>query len=227
MSGFLYLVATPIGNYEDITYRATRILKEVDLILIEERSEGIRFLNHLGLAKQNWLTFNEHNEQSQTPEILRLLTEGKNVALISDAGTPVFSDPGGILVKSAIKAGIKLVPIPGASAVLPALVASGFPIGRFLFYGWLSPKTEQRVEELRGLRRETRTIVLLDTPYRLIPLLRDVSAVLGTARRVVVAFNISMADEEYFRGTAGELFERFGKEKRKGEFVLVIKGDEE
>ena len=224
MSGILYLVATPIGNYDDITFRAIRILKEADVVVYEERKEGQRLLAKLGIEEKLIESLNEHNEAAAAFHILEHLHQGKNIALISDAGTPVFSDPGQVLVRKAIDQGIKIVPIPGASSLLPALTVCGFPIDQFLFYGFLSPKSERRSSELRQLRAERRTMVFMDTPYRLIPLLRDIAEIIGANRRVCIAFNLTMPDEQIFRGEAKELFHHFEKKNIRGEFVVVLEG---
>jgi 16S rRNA (cytidine1402-2'-O)-methyltransferase len=221
MSGILYLVATPIGNVEDITFRALRILKEVDLIVYEERKEGLRLLHHFSIEKPVE-SLNEHNEAAASQIILGRLKEGKSVALISDAGTPVFSDPGQLLVREAISANIRIVPIPGASSLLPALIVSGFPINEFVFQGFLSPKRNRRIAELQQLKREPRTIALMEAPYRLVQLVRDIAEVFGSTRRICVAFDLTLPTEEIFRGAAQELYQRFSKEERKGEFVLLI-----
>jgi 16S rRNA (cytidine1402-2'-O)-methyltransferase len=192
MSGVLYLVATPIGNYDDITFRAIQVLKEVDVIVCEERSEGQRLLRHYGIENQVE-TLNEHNEAAAASVIITILKEGKSIALISDAGTPVFSDPGRILVEKAIHQNIKIVPIPGASSLLPALIVSGFSIKEFVFAGFLSPKRERRLTELCEFRKERCTIVLMDTPYRLVQLLRDMADVFGETRRVCVAFDLTLS----------------------------------
>ena len=223
MSGTLYLVATPIGNLEDMTHRALRILKEVDLVVYEERKEGGRMLRHFGVEKPVE-SLNEHNERAASYVILEKLKEGKSVALMSDAGTPVFSDPGQFLVEKAIAASIRVVPIPGASSLLPALIVSGFPINRFLFYGFLSPKRDRRLTELQQLKRELRTIVVMDTPYRLVQLVRDIADVFGESRRICVAFDLTLPTEEIIRGTAPELYRQFSKNEKKGEFVIVIEG---
>ncbi|MGH2567906.1 MAG: 16S rRNA (cytidine(1402)-2'-O)-methyltransferase [Bacteroidota bacterium] len=223
MSGTLYLVATPIGNLEDMTFRALRILKEADLVVYEERKTGSALLRHFGIEKPVE-SLNEHNESAAASLVLSELKKGKNVALISDAGTPVFSDPGQLLVKKAIAGQIRIVPIPGATSLLPALISSGFPIGEFVFAGFLSPKRNRRVTELQQLKNERRTVVLMDTPYRLVQLLRDITDVLGPMRRLSVAFDLTMPTEEIFRGTAQSLFQRFSKEERKGEFVVVVEG---
>jgi 16S rRNA (cytidine1402-2'-O)-methyltransferase len=223
MPGVLYLVAVPIGNYDDITFRAIKVLKEANLVVCEERSEGQRLLHRYGIENQIE-TLNEHNETAAASVFINILKEGKSIALISDAGTPVFSDPGRIMVEKAIRQNIKIIPVPGASSLLPALIVSGFAIKEFLFAGFLSPKRERRLTELRELRKEQRTIVLMDTPYRLVQLLRDMADVFGETRRVCIAFNLTMPDEEIFYGTAPELHKKFQKEEKKGEFVVVLEG---
>ena len=222
MAGILYLVATPIGNYSDITLRALEVLKSVDLVVCEERKEGLRLLHHYEIVKQIE-TLNEHNEAAATFHILEHLKNGTNIAVISDCGTPVFSDPGQLLVRKAIEAGITTVPLPGASSLMPALTVSGFPIDKFVYYGWLSPKRPRRIAELQ-LRREHRAIVLMDTPYRLVALLKDIAQVFGTSRRLSIAYNLTMPDEEIFHGSAPALADQFEREGRKGEFVVVIEG---
>ena len=223
MVGTLFLVATPIGNWEDITLRALRVLKEVDLVVYEERKEGTRLLRHYGIDKPVE-SFNEHNEAAATQTILNRIKSGGSVAVISDAGTPVFSDPGQTLVQRAQQLGIRVVPIPGASSLMPALVVSGFPIREFLFQGFLSPKRERRIAELQKLKRETRTVVLMEAPYRLVQLVRDIADVFGDSRRVCVAFDMTLPSEQIFHGSAPELYKRFLKEERKGEFVLLLEG---
>lgn len=223
MAGTLFLVATPIGNWEDITLRALRVLKEVDLIIFEERKEGSRLLRHYGIERPVE-SLNEHNEAAVTSVILGRMKEGASVALISDAGTPVFSDPGLVLVKRALEQGIKVVPVPGASSLLAALIVSGFPIGEFVFQGFLSPKKERRMSELQQLKREPRTIVLMEAPYRLVQLVRDIADVFGASRRICVAFDLTLPTEQIFHGTAPELYKRFAKEERKGEFVVLLEG---
>ena len=223
MSGTLYLVSIPIGNYDDITLRALQVLKMVDVVVCEERTEGLRLLRHYEIEKQVE-TLNEHNEHAAASVMIDVMKKEKSVALISDAGTPVFSDPGRVLVEKAIRHNIKIVPVPGASSLLPALIVSGFPIKEFLFAGFLSPKRERRLTELRILRKEQRTIVLMDTPYRLVQLLRDMADVFGETRRVCVAFDLTLASEEIIHGTAPNLYQKFLKEEKKGEFVVVLEG---
>ena len=221
MPGTLFLVATPIGNLEDMTFRALRVLKEVDIVVYEERKEGGRLLRHFGIEKVVE-SLNEHNETASTSIILGKLKEGKSVALISDAGTPVFSDPGRLLVQKASDSHIKIVPIPGASSLMPALTVSGFPIDQFVFYGFLSPKRNRRIAELQELRREEKTIVLMDAPYRLVQLMRDIAEVFGEGRRVCVAFDLTLPTEEIYHGTGPKLYQQFSRSEKKGEFVVIL-----
>jgi len=223
-TGTLYIVATPIGNYEDMTIRALAVLRSADVIVYEERREGEKLLAHLSVSGKEVGQLNEHNEASGSDFIMGCLAQGRNVALISDAGTPVFADPGGSLIRRAIERGIRIVPIPGASSLLPALVGSGLPTDRFLYYGFLSPKTSRRQEELRSLAHEERTIVLMDTPYRLVALLRNLTEVFGPERRACVAFNLTMSGEKLYRDPVGKLLKFFEAQAMKGEFVIVIEG---
>lgn len=223
MSGTLYLIATPIGNPRDITLRALDVLAGVDLVVIEERREGDRLLREAGITKPSEC-LNEHNEAAATQVILSHLLAGKNVGLISDAGTPVFSDPGRLLVRGAVERNIRVVPVPGASSLMPALTVSGFGIDSFVFAGWLSPKKERRRAELRQLRQERRAIVLMDTPYRLGSLMADLAEAFGDARQVCIAFNLTMPDEKVFHGTAASLRRELAARPLKGEFVVVIEG---
>ena len=220
--GTLYLVATPIGNYDDITIRALQTLRTVDIVVYEERREGERLLRHFNIERPTE-ELNEHNEAAATFHILAHLKKGRSVALVSDGGTPVFSDPGRILVERAIAGNIPIVPVPGASSLLPALIVSGFSLDQFLFYGWLSPKKERRRTELRQLLAERRTVILMDTPYRLTSLLRDLAETFGR-RRMCLAYNLTMPDEKIYHGTAEGLFALLGQKEVKGEFVIVIDG---
>jgi 16S rRNA (cytidine1402-2'-O)-methyltransferase len=223
MAGILYLVATPIGNAQDMTFRALDVLRCVDLVVCEERREGERLLKHFDISKPLEM-LNEHNEAAATHTILLALRAEKSVALISDCGTPVFSDPGQMLVRAATEAGVRVVPIPGASSLMPALTVTGFSIDQFLYYGWLSPKKERRRAELRQLQQERRTIVLMETPYRLSGLLRDLADTFGDSRRCCLAFNLTLPEERIFHGTAVQLFRALGPKELKGEFVIVIEG---
>ncbi|MBI3814493.1 MAG: 16S rRNA (cytidine(1402)-2'-O)-methyltransferase [Nitrospinae bacterium] len=190
MSGTLYIVSTPIGNYEDITLRALKVLKDADEVICEEFKEGKRLLKQYGIDKPV-RRLNEHNEKKETPQIIKDLKNGKNFALISDCGTPVFADPGSYLIKEAVSANIKLVPVPGASSLMSALVAAGIPVDRFVYYGFLSPKREMRRKELLRIRVEKIPVVLLDTPYRLFSLLGDIIDVLGKETHVIFCMDIT------------------------------------
>jgi 16S rRNA (cytidine1402-2'-O)-methyltransferase len=223
MSGTLYLVSTPIGNDEDISLRALKVFRDVDVVVCEELKEGRRLLARHGIQKP-LETLNEHNERASTRWIIDRLREGKTIALISDAGTPVFSDPGQSLVRAAIVADFKIVPVPGANSLLPALIVSGFPIDNFLFFGWFSPKKDVRRRQLESLRGEKRTVAVMEAPYRLVPLLKDIVDLLGAKRELCVAFDLTTPTEEIKRGNARDVFNYFIDRGKVGEFVIVIKG---
>lgn len=217
----LYLVATPIGNYDDITLRALDILKSADFIICEEFKEARRLLSHYKIEKELF-SLNEHNEKEEAHEVIERLSAGKIAALISDCGTPLFSDPGHYLVDLCIAANIEVVPIPGASSLMPALVGSGLNFEKFYYYGWLSPKKEMRAVELTKLKNIKSVLVVLDTPYRLRQLLTDVNKVFGTKQNIVVAFNLTMDGEQFFRGEVSSILKTVEDRKLKGEFVLLI-----
>ncbi|OGU91646.1 MAG: 16S rRNA (cytidine(1402)-2'-O)-methyltransferase [Ignavibacteria bacterium RIFOXYA12_FULL_35_25] len=214
MPGKLYIVSTPIGNYEDITLRAVRILKEVDLIICEEFKEARRLLSHLNISKELF-SINEHNENENVDEIILKLVEGKSAALISDCGTPLFSDPGHLLVELAIQNRIEVVPIPGASSLLAALVASGVNFDKFYYYGWLSPKKDIRKHQLLDLKKRKEVIVLMDTPYRLRTLLEDVTKLWSKNIPVVLAYELTKEKERFYRGTCEEVLRFAMKENLK------------
>ena len=221
MPGKLYIVSTPIGNYEDITLRAIRILKEVDFIICEELKEARRLLSHYQVEKE-LVSLNEHNEEEVVNEILFKILEGKSAALISDAGTPLFSDPGHLLVELCISQKIDVIPVPGANSLLSALIGSGLDFEKFYYYGWLSPKKDERRKELLRLKGIREVIVLLDTPYRLKSLLADVVKISGKNVRAVLAFDLTMKTERFYRGTAEEILKIAEQKNLKGEFVLVL-----
>ena len=179
MSAKLYIVSTPIGNYEDISLRALNILKKADFIICEEFKEARRLLSHFQIEKELH-SLNEHNEEESSQEILKLISTGKSAALITDCGTPLFSDPGTLLVQICINAKINVIPIPGANSLLPALVGSGFKLDKFDYAGWLSPKSDIRKKELLKLKTIKELIVIMETPYRLAAILTDVSKVFST-----------------------------------------------
>ncbi len=221
MKRTLYITPTPIGNYDDITLRALQILKKVDLIICEELKPARRLLSHFGIEKE-LIPLNEHNEKEVTPEIIRELSQGKSAALISDAGTPLFSDPGRYLVGQCITGKIKIVPLPGANSLLPALISSGLNIEKFYFYGWLSPKKEIRKRELQKLKAINELIILLETPYRLKRILEDIKNTFGKNTFIVLAYKLTMPEEKIIRGKVSSVLNKVEKEKLKGEFVLLI-----
>lgn len=221
MKGKLYLVSTPIGNYDDITLRAIKILKQADFIICEEFKEARRLLSHLQINKELF-SLNEHNESEVVNDLILKFAEGKNAALISDCGTPLFSDPGHLLVEVCISQKIEVIPVPGANSLLPALTGSGFDIEKFYFYGWLSPKKDIRRKQLLDMKRIKEVIVILDTPYRLKTVLADVVKILGKNTRIVLAFQLTMKNENFFRGTAEDVLKIVERDKMKGEFVLVV-----
>jgi 16S rRNA (cytidine1402-2'-O)-methyltransferase len=221
MKPALYIVSTPIGNYEDITLRALRVLKECDFVICEEYKEARRLLSHYKIEKELF-SLNEHNENETADELIIKLKQGKTTALISDCGTPLFSDPGHLLVDLAIQNKIDVIPVPGASSILAALVGSGFDFEKFYYYGWLSPKKDIRRKQLLDLRKRKETIVLMDTPYRLRKLLEDVVKLLGPNIPCVLAFELTKENEKFYRGTALSVYNQSEKENLKGEFVLIV-----
>ena len=217
----LFLVSTPIGNADDITIRAINVLKKVDFVICEEYKEARRLLAHLKINKE-LIALNEHNESEIADEIIRNMMNGKSAALISDCGTPLFSDPGHLLVQLCISQNINIVPIPGTNSLLPALIGSGFDIEKFYYYGWLSPKKDIRRKQLLDLKRVKEVIVLMDTPYRLQRLLADIVNMFGRQVPVVLAYELTKKDERYYRGSAEKVLHAAEKKNLKGEFVLIV-----
>lgn len=226
MNSKLYIVSTPIGNYEDITLRALNILKQVDFIICEEFKEARRLLSHFKIEKELF-SLNEHNQEESSRELFEKISDGKSVALISDCGTPLFSDPGHLLVQMCIKAKIDVVPIPGASSLLPALVGSGYNLDKFYYAGWLSPKSDIRKKELLRLKSIKELIVLMETPYRLKAILTDISKVFGASSQIVVAFDLTLPTEKFFRGAVSDILKVVESKNLKGEFVLLINNKKE
>lgn len=217
----LYIVSTPIGNLEDITMRAVRILKEVTLIACEDTRQTRKLLAHYGIATPV-ISYHEHNERRRAAELIGRLRGSESVALVSDAGTPLVSDPGYRLVRAAITAGIAVVPVPGASALLAALVASGLPPDVFRFCGFLPAKSGQRRKALEALRSEDCTLIFYEAPHRILETLKDVEQVYGP-RPVVVARELTKVHEEFFRGAAAEVHAALGARPAvKGEITLLI-----
>lgn len=221
-TGKLYLVATPLGNLEDITYRALRILAEVDLIAAEDTRHTLKLLNHFEI-KRKMISYFLHNERERTGEIIDKLLSGTNVALVSDAGMPGISDPGYVLVAEAVKKGITVIPIPGASAVITALAASGLPTGSFWFEGFLPRKAKERAIILAELAQVRGTIVIYEAPHRLGVTVKHIYEVLGD-REAVLARELTKVHEEFIRGTLAEIITWIEKNALKGEFTLLIAG---
>lgn len=221
----LYLVPTPIGNLEDITLRALRVLKEADLILAEDTRVSSKLLRHYEISKPVH-AHHQHNEHKTVAFIAEQIAAGQNVALITDAGTPGISDPGFLLVRECIAAGIKVECLPGATAFVPALVQSGLPCDTFVFAGFL-PQKKGRQTRLKMLTEETRTIVLYESPYRLVKALEEIKEHFGAERRVCVSRELTKMFEENFRGTVEEAIAHFSAKTVKGEIVLVVEGKTE
>ena len=221
MAGLLYLVATPIGNLEDITYRAVRVLGEADLIACEDTRQSRKLLDHYQIHKPT-VSYHDHNEAERTAELLARLASGAVVALVSDAGTPLVSDPGYRLVRGAIDAGIAVVALPGPSASLTALAASGLPTDAFYFGGFLPAKPGQRAQLLETLAEEQATLVFYEAPHRILESLEAIEATLGP-RSVVVARELTKVHEEFLRGTAAEIAAQLAaRDAVKGEITLLI-----
>src|ERR1700727_1690912 len=223
----LYIVATPIGNLEDITLRAVRILKEVDVIACEDTRQTQKLLNHYGIDTRT-TSYHEHNELTRSAELVKDLQEGASVALVTDACMPGISDPGYRLITLAIRHQVPVVPIPGASAFLSALVASGLPTDSFRFSGFLPAKRGERREALEAIKSSPRTQVFYEAPHRIVEALEDVCEVLGDARTLVIAREVTKLHEEFLRGRAGEVLEKLkAREAVKGEITLLIGKAEE
>lgn len=221
--GTLYVVATPIGNLADITLRALRVLGEVDVIAAEDTRHTRKLLTHHGISRP-LVSYHAHNKQRQAPRLLAQLREGDSIALVTDAGTPGISDPGYYLLQAVLSHAVPVVPIPGPTAVIAALSVAGLPTDRFVFEGFLPPKGGRRQRRLEALRDETRTVVVYESPYRLIRLLREIGTHLGDERQVVVARELTKRFEEVQRGTASALLEAFAGRTVRGECTVMIGG---
>lgn len=222
MVGKLYLVPTPIGNLEDITFRAIRVLKEVDLILAEDTRTSAPLLKHFGIDKKVF-AHHQHNEHKASSEIIKFLKEGQNIALISDAGTPAISDPGFFLVREALKNDIEVNCLPGATAFVPALVNSGLPNDQFVFEGFL-PVKKGRQTRMKKLATEERTMIFYESPHRLLKTLTEFAEFFGAERQISVSRELSKLYEENVRGTVLEVKTHFEHNILKGEFVICVGG---
>jgi 16S rRNA (cytidine1402-2'-O)-methyltransferase len=225
-TGKLYIVATPIGNLEDITFRAINTLQKVDLIAAEDTRHTGKLLQHFQI-KTPQISYHQHNQQKRTPELVEKLLQGKAIALVTDAGMPGISDPGYELIFSCIDAKILVVPIPGVSASTTALSASGLPTNRFIFEGFLPAKGKPRKQRLEALANSLLTIVLYESPHHLKTTLKDLAKVLGEERKIVLGRELTKLHEEFWRGSIGEAILDYQQREPKGEFTLVISGGEE
>lgn len=223
MKGKLYLVATPIGNLEDITLRTIRVLKEVDLIAAEDTRHTLRLLNHLEITKP-LISYYKQNEKNKSEILIKKLLEGQNIAIVSDAGTPCISDPGEEIVKEAIENEIEIIPIPGACAFVNALIASGLSSKEFTFIGFLSAIKKEKKEKLEELKYETKTLILYEAPHKLKGTLEVILEILGD-RNIVLAREITKIHEEFIRDKVSNILEKI--EEIRGEFVILIEGSKE
>ena len=225
MMGILYLVPTPVGNFEDITMRSLRILSEADLILAEDTRTSGNLLRHFDI-KNAMLSYHKFNEHQTVESVVNRLRGGETVAVVSDAGTPGISDPGFLVAREAIRAGIEVITLPGATAMVPALVSSGLPCDRFCFEGVL-PQKKGRQSRLKALATEPRTMVFYESPHRVVKALAQMIEVFGAERPVSVCREISKIHEESVRGTLAEALEHFQTNEPRGEFVIVVGGYDE
>jgi 16S rRNA (cytidine1402-2'-O)-methyltransferase len=222
MSGVLYIVATPIGNLDDIGLRALDTLKSVDLIAAEDTRHSARLLKHFGIRKE-LVSLHEHNEKASIDKVIGKLMAGTEIALISDAGTPLISDPGYALVKAVHDAGLKVTPIPGPSSIIVALSGAGVPTDQFSFYGFLSHKNKERIDKLQAIKKQNGTLVLLESSHRILRLLEQVAEIFPD-RHIVVAKELTKVYEKFLRGRAEELLAMFAEDASlaRGEFVVLI-----
>ncbi|HET9365384.1 MAG TPA: 16S rRNA (cytidine(1402)-2'-O)-methyltransferase [Candidatus Angelobacter sp.] len=224
--GTLYVVATPIGNLEDMSYRAVRVLKEADLIACEDTRHTAKLLQHYGIDKTT-VSYHEHNEAERAEELVAKLEQGLSIAQVSDAGTPGVSDPGYRVIKLAIERGVQVVPVPGPSALLAGLAAGGLPTDSFEFHGFLPAKSGQRRSLLESLRDSHNTIVVYEAPHRIAETMKDIVELLGAERPIVLARELTKVHEEFLRGTAEEILARAQEHELKGEITLLIGKSEE
>jgi len=219
--GTLYVVATPIGNLEDITYRAVRVLREAGVIACEDTRHTAKLLAHYGIEKPT-VSYHEHNEAARAEELVQKLEQGANVAQVSDAGMPGISDPGYRVIRLAIERGIQVVPVPGPAAAIAALAASGLPTDSFQFLGFLPARSGERRTTLEALRDAQQTTVVYEAPHRVVEAMRDIVEILGAERQVVVARELTKIHEEFLRGSAAGVLEQLQRREVKGEITLVI-----
>ena len=224
--GTLYIVGTPIGNMRDITIRALDTLKEVDLILAEDTRQTVKLLNHYEISKK-MISYHRHNEVDKINQVVTILEEGKNIALVSDAGMPCVSDPGYALVYKLVELGYDIEVIPGVTACITAVVKSGMDTTRFSFEGFLSVNKKQRREKLDAMKNETRTMIFYEAPHKIINTLEDMSLYFGLNRKIVVARELTKRYEEHIRGSIEEVIKHFEEVQPKGEMVVIVSGQDE
>lgn len=225
-TGTLYLVPTPIGNLEDMTFRAIRTLNEVDLIASEDTRNTQKLLNHFEI-KTSQISFHEHNSQERIGQLIERLENGSDIAQVSDAGMPSISDPGHDLVVACIESGITVVPLPGANAALTALIASGLSPQPFYFYGFLPRKKKDQIKALEELNQRPETVILYESPHRLKEVLKNMGTVLGDTRKIVLCRELTKRYEEFIRGTLSEVLEWAQTSEIRGEFCLIVEGNSE
>ncbi|WP_283678058.1 16S rRNA (cytidine(1402)-2'-O)-methyltransferase [Lentilactobacillus sp. Marseille-Q4993] len=223
--GTLYLVPTPIGNLDDMTFRTINILKEVDLIAAEDTRNTAKLLNHFEIHTHQ-ISFHEHNTQSRIPELIGMLKEGQSIAQVSDAGMPSISDPGKELVAACIDANITVVPLPGANAALTALIASGISPQPFMFYGFLPRKNQEQKDALVALAKKPETVILYEAPHRLKQTLKVLQKAFGEDRKAALCRELTKKHEEFIRGTLDELLQWATETEIRGEFVIIISGND-
>ena len=223
MAGKLYLVATPIGNLEDITFRAINTLKEVDIIAAEDTRHTLKLLNHFEINKP-LISYYKETEKTKSKVLIEKLLEGKNIALVSDAGTPGISDPGEEIIKCAIEQNVEIIPIPGAVAAINAIIVSGFSTREFVFLGFLSANKSERTKKLEELKYETKTLIFYEAPHKLLNTLNSIYEVFGN-RSVVLAKELTKIHEEFIRGNVKDLIDNIESEP-KGEYVIIVQGNE-
>ena len=220
----LYVVGTPIGNLEDITFRAVRILQQVDLIAAEDTRHTGKLLQHYQI-KTAQISYHQHNHQQRVGELLQHLATGKSLALVTDAGMPGISDPGYDLVRACVESGFLVIPIPGVTAAITALSASGLPTEQFVFVGFLPPKSKDKKEHLANLKSAKRTIIFYASPHHLVATLNDLGTMLGVERKIVLARELTKLHEEFWRGTIAEAIALYAQQRQpKGEYTLVVAG---
>lgn len=221
-SNSLYLIPTPIGNFEDMTLRSIETLKMVDVLFCEDTRITKQMLNRLEINKK-LISSNDHNEESTKNLAIKYLEEGKNIGIVTDRGTPIISDPGYKVVEEVIKKGYNVIPLPGANALIPALISSGVNPSPFMFYGFLNAKKSKREKELENLKKYSVTIIFYEAPHRIIEMLESIKDIFGE-RRISVSREISKLYEEIYRGTVSDVIEELNSEEIRGEFVVVVEG---